>query len=411
MADPVLVEVTRGPVVESRHRGAIAVVDTEGRRVVAIGDVEQAIFPRSAIKALQALPLVESGAAEAYGFGLPELALACSSHGGERRHVATAQAMLRSAGRDAGDLECGPQMPSNDAAAHALIRAGVTPAAIHNNCSGKHAGFICFACHEGIDPAGYVTPEHPVQRAVAATLAAMTGTVLDERNRGVDGCSIPTYAIPWTSSPSPSRASPPARGCRPARAAAARLLIAACEAEPWMVGGTGRFVTGLLAAYGGRVFVKDGAEGVYCAAFRELGLGIAVKCDDGAAPRRRQRHRRGDRRLPPRHAEPRHPPNPQPPRPHRGRSPPRRRPGRGAPLGTPRLEIPPTCHPRASGDSVTTADDDLPAPSTSSRRKPESIAPRFRPGIGAGAMGPGFRRGDGQGSARASASSPGCVRP
>ncbi len=95
MADPVLVEVTRGPVVESRHRCAIAVVDTEGRRVVAIGDVEQAIFPRSAIKALQALPLVESGAAKAYGFGLPELALACSSHGAERRQVATAQAMLR----------------------------------------------------------------------------------------------------------------------------------------------------------------------------------------------------------------------------------------------------------------------------------------------------------------------------
>ncbi len=282
MADPVLVEVTRGPVVESRHRGAIAVVDATGRHVAAIGDVKQPVFPRSAIKALQALPLVESGAADRYGFGLPELALACSSHNGEPRHVAAATAMLAAAGRGAADLECGPQMPSAEAAARALIRAGTEPGAIHNNCSGKHAGFICFACHTGLDPAGYVEPGHPVQREIAATLSAMTDTVLDERNRGVDGCSIPTYAIPLEKLALAFARFTTGDGLAPARARAAKRLADACIAEPWMVAGTGRFCTDILQTYASRVFAKDGAEGVYCAAFPELGLGVALKCDDGA---------------------------------------------------------------------------------------------------------------------------------
>jgi len=126
MADPVLVEVTRGGIVESRHRGAVAVVDASGGVVAAIGDIDQVVFPRSTVKAIQALPLVESGAADRYGFGPAELALACSSHNGEPRHVATAQKMLAAAGRSAADLECGPQVPSSESAAAALFRAGGT---------------------------------------------------------------------------------------------------------------------------------------------------------------------------------------------------------------------------------------------------------------------------------------------
>src|SRR5581483_11978171 len=194
--DPFLVEVTRGTIVESRHRGAIVIADASGRRRAAIGDVEQAVFPRSAVKALQALPLVESGAADAFGFGNAELALACASHNGERRHTETAASMLAKAGRGVADLECGAHMPIADEAMRQLIRAGKEPTALHNNCSGKHAGFVCLACHQGIDPKGYVAPEHPVQREITAALSAMTATRLEDSNRAVDGCSIPTYAIP-----------------------------------------------------------------------------------------------------------------------------------------------------------------------------------------------------------------------
>lgn len=281
MADPVLVEVTRGPVVESRHRGAIAIVDVNGKRRAAIGDVEQAVFPRSAVKALQALPLVESGAADRYGFGSPELALACSSHNGERRHVRTATAMLAAAGRGIANLECGPQMPC-ESAARELILAGKSPTAIHNNCSGKHSGFICFACHTGLEPAGYVQPDHPVQREITATLSAMTDTILDERNRGVDGCSIPTYAVPLTALARGFARFGTGQGFGPKRAEAARRIREAVAAHPFMVAGTGRFDTRLMERFGQRAFIKTGAEGVYCGALPELGYGIALKCDDGA---------------------------------------------------------------------------------------------------------------------------------
>ena len=158
VANPILVEVTRGSVVESRHRGAIVVVDAAGRRRFAIGDVEAPVFPRSAVKALQALPLVESGAADRYGFGPVELALASASHAGEPRHVEFAAAMLAAAGRSVADLECGAHMPTSSTAERALIRAGMPANPLHNNCSGKHAGFICVACHLGIDPTGLCPP-------------------------------------------------------------------------------------------------------------------------------------------------------------------------------------------------------------------------------------------------------------
>jgi L-asparaginase II len=283
MADPVLVEVTRGPVVESRHRGAIVVVDAGGRRRAAVGDVEQAVFPRSAVKALQALPLVESGAADRFGFGNAELALACSSHNGEPRHVATAAAMLRQAGRSGADLECGPQVPAAEAAARDLIRSGQEPTALHNNCSGKHAGFICVCVERGFAVKGYVEPDHPVQREITATLAEMTGARLDASIRGVDGCSIPTYAIPLDRLALAFARFITGEGLSRDRAAASRRLARACMEEPWMVAGTGRFCTAAMTALPGSLFVKTGAEGVFCAALPEHGLGIAIKCDDGAS--------------------------------------------------------------------------------------------------------------------------------
>jgi L-asparaginase II len=233
------------------------------------------------VKAIQALPLIESGAADRYGFGNTELALACASHNGEARHVATAAAMLAAAGRGEADLECGAHWPTNREAANDLVRSGREPSQLHNNCSGKHAGFICLACQMDQDPRGYVGPDHPAQREVTAALEAMTGAPLGPENRAIDGCAIPTFAIPLERLAHAFARFGTGEGLAPARAAAVRRLRDACFAEPFMIGGTRTFDTAALTAFSGRLFVKFGAEGVYCAALPELGLGVALKCDDG----------------------------------------------------------------------------------------------------------------------------------
>jgi L-asparaginase II len=280
--DPVLVEVFRGARVESRHHGAVAVCDSDGRDVFTLGDVLTPVFPRSAIKAFQALPLVESGAADRFSLNAAEIALACASHSGEPVHAQTALGMLRKCGRGAEALECGVHWPLSVEAARALAAQGAKPSALHNNCSGKHAGFICLSCAAGTAPAGYVAPEHSVQRQVKTAIEEMTGVRLDEGSRAVDGCSIPTYAMPLRALAQGFARFGSGHGLPVARADAARRIREAVAANPVLVAGTGRFDTFIMATLGLRAFVKTGAEGVYCAAFPELGLGAAIKCADGA---------------------------------------------------------------------------------------------------------------------------------
>ncbi len=282
MSNPVLVEVTRGALVESRHRGAVAVADADGRGVLAIGDVASPVFPRSAVKALQAVALVEEGAADRFGFDDEALALACATHSGEPAHVAGVERMLTKIGLEASALRCGVHWPISQSAAYALARTG-TASALHNNCSGKHAGFLCLACAMGADTADYFRPEHPVQRQVRAVLEDFTGAVLGEDVRAIDGCSVPTWAVPLQNLAHGFAKFGTGRGLSPARAAAAARLRQACAAKPWFVAGSGRFCTEIMQLFGDRVFVKTGAEGVYCAALPQQGLGIALKCDDGAA--------------------------------------------------------------------------------------------------------------------------------
>ena len=282
MGNPVLVEAVRGKRVESRHRGAVAVAGADGRLVLACGDVERPVYPRSAVKAMQALVLVEAGAADRFGFGAQELALACASHGGEPDHVATAERMLARAGLDATALRCGAHWPLHQPSARALARAGGEASALHNNCSGKHSGFLCAACAMDTDPAAYNDASHPVQREVRGVLEALTGAPLSDELCAIDGCSVPTWAMPLAALACGFARFGSGAGLSATRAAAAARLRAACTAEPWHVAGTGRLCTQLMRAFGARVFVKTGAEGVFCAALPEQGLGLAVKCDDGA---------------------------------------------------------------------------------------------------------------------------------
>ena len=281
MLNPVLVEVTRGARVESRHRGAVAVVDADGKTVLAVGDISTPVYPRSAVKALQALVMVESGAADRFGFGDEELALACASHGGEPAHVDGVARMLERAGLTRAALVCGTHWPMHQPSAHALARSGGEATALHNNCSGKHAGFVCAACALNVDHRGYVDPGHLVQREIKARLEQLIGAAIGDDYRAVDGCSVPTWAVsPYNQALAFARFATE-RGLSPERAKAARRLIKACAAKPWFVAGTGRFCTGVMEHFRERVFVKTGAEGVFCGALPGIGLGIAVKCDDG----------------------------------------------------------------------------------------------------------------------------------
>jgi L-asparaginase II len=282
VTDPVLVEVMRGDIVESVHRGVVAVAEPDGRIHLSLGDIDRPVFPRSAVKAIQALPLVESGAADAFGFGDRELALACASHDGEPEHVELARAMLAKAGLEGSALECGAHWPTRLEATLSLAREGQVPSALHNNCSGKHSGFLCTCVHLGIDHRGYVAAGHRSQEMVRDAMEAVTGARHAAENRAIDGCSIPTYAVPLRSLAHGFARMATGTGLPPERAAAARRLMSACMAEPFYVDGTEGADTRLMQAAPGRVFVKTGAEGVYCAALPELGLGMAIKCDDGA---------------------------------------------------------------------------------------------------------------------------------
>jgi L-asparaginase II len=285
MGNPVLVEVLRGTSVESRHRGAFVVMDADGAVVLSAGEIDLPVFPRSAVKALQALPLVENGFADRFGLSADEIALCCSSHSGEPRHVAASASMLAKAGHDRGCLECGSHWPIFEKSQRAMVAAGETPTALHNNCSGKHAGFVCLSCGIDADPKGYVGASHPVQKAVRAALVEMTGAAHDNDRMGIDGCSIPTYAVPLKALAvgfarfGADGGSGATMG--PQRVKAAQRIRAAVAAHPSMVAGTGRFDSVLMTALGARAFTKTGAEAVFCGALPELGLGIALKIDDG----------------------------------------------------------------------------------------------------------------------------------
>ena len=274
MPNPILVEITRGPLVESVHRGSIAIADAGGAIRFALGDIESPVFPRSALKPIQALVLIESGAAEAFGLSDEEVALACASHSGEPMHTERVAAWLARIGCGESDLACGPQAPRHEPTLEAMVRRGHKPTRIHNNCSGKHTGFLTVARHWNVATAGYEHVDHPVQQAVATSLRELSG--VGELPWGVDGCAAPNFALPLGGF---ARAlAKLAGGRRPGAARILRSMIA----HPELVGGTGRACTILMRAAHGRAAVKIGAEGVYAAMVPERWLGIALKIDDGA---------------------------------------------------------------------------------------------------------------------------------
>ncbi|MGI9402202.1 MAG: asparaginase [Rhizobiaceae bacterium] len=276
-----VVEVTRGPFVESRHLVDIVIADVQGKLVSVYGTADRKVYPRSAVKALQAIPLVESGAADEYEFEPHHLALACASHNGEEFHIRAAGEMLDKIELDQTCLECGKQLPALEIDREKLARRGREPEPIHNNCSGKHSGFLALARHEELPIEEYVKFDHPVQGRIAAIMHEVTGIRHNADNYGIDGCSIPTYAIPLQSLAVAFAKFGVASDEDKARADAMKKIRNACFAHPEYIGGTDVCDSEVMAALGGQVFMKNGAEGIHIAALPEKGMGIALKCHDG----------------------------------------------------------------------------------------------------------------------------------
>lgn len=274
LANPILATIHRGNTLESFHRGAYAVVNQEGKTISSAGDVERSIFPRSSIKAFQCLAMLESGASMRFGLSSEEIAAACSSHNGEAGHLEMADSMLRKADNQRSDYECGPHWPLWPEASRELVRQGEEPEAIHNNCSGKHAGMLAFARALDAPIRSYTDVNHPVQKAIARCMGAICDWDLEGQTPATDGCSVPTWAMPLR-----NMALGFSRFCDPDNLHA-RTILNAVSKHPFQVAGSERFDTTLMSALP-RVFVKTGAEGVYGACIAHARIGIALKIDDG----------------------------------------------------------------------------------------------------------------------------------
>ena len=284
---PILVEVRRGAIIESRHRGALAITEPDGHLVGSLGDANLITSTRSTIKPIQAIPFITSGAADHFSVDERELAVVCASHEGEPIHTETVAGMLVRAGLDESALRCGIQPPYNVETMKKLEAAGEPFSQLHNNCSGKHTGMLMTAVVRGLGLDDYVSPDHSVQREIVSTFARFTG--LDENlPTGIDGCSAPTFGVPLQ-----SLAVAFARLVNPTdldstTAAATHRIVAAMINHPEMVGGTtGRFDTELLRAGRGKLVCKIGAEASYCVGILPSdrfprGAGIAFKMEDGS---------------------------------------------------------------------------------------------------------------------------------
>lgn len=294
----IVVEHTRGPLVESLFRGDAALVDGTGRLLMQVGSAAKKTYWRSSAKPIQAMPIILSGAADAFGFEPNHLALFCASHNGDEIHTATALEVLQKAGLGPEYLQCGAHLPYDKEAADRLLAAGLQPGAIHNNCSGKHSGMLSLAAHLGLPLENYLEPDSSLQQLILANVADVVGLQPDQISIGVDGCGVPVFGLPLL-----NMAYSFARLANPeqmpsGKSEAARRLRDAMMQHPHNVAGRNRICTEIMSLPGRRWVAKSGAEGVYCIgllpetvqsspqlreAGAEGGVGIAIKAETGSA--------------------------------------------------------------------------------------------------------------------------------
>ncbi|MBX2867212.1 MAG: asparaginase [Acidiferrobacterales bacterium] len=281
-SNPILANVVRGSEVESVHRGSAVVVDSEGKVVDQIGEIDRLIYPRSALKLLQAIPLVESEAADAFGLSERELSLACASHNAEPFHVEAVTEWLDKLGLVGEDLECGPTLPLQEQAAHTLIADHITPGRVHQNCSGKHTGMLTLCKHKGWPTKGYSEYEHPAQQTWMKTMGEVMELDIFSLPWERDGCGLPAVQMPLAKLALGLARFTDDKTIPPNRATAMRRILAAVTKYPEMIAGTDRCCTAVIAETAGNVVVKTGAEAVFAGCVPGSGLGFALKVDDGS---------------------------------------------------------------------------------------------------------------------------------
>ena len=273
------VVVTRGALIESRHRVHAAVVNASGELIGASYDPALVTHWRSCAKPFQIMPLLETRGFDMIAWGDDQLALACGSHGGEPEHVALAEEMLSSIGMEEGDLACGPHEPLSARGQKVLRDSGERPTRLHNNCSGKHAAMLARAHTAGWSPVGYEREDHPVQQEILREVARWTGVSADRIPRAIDGCGVVVFALPLT--PMAQAFARLADEARRSHEIPSRI-VHAMQTRPFLVGGTDRFDSAIIEATEGRVIAKIGAEGVHSIAIVDEGIGMALKVEDGA---------------------------------------------------------------------------------------------------------------------------------
>ena len=279
--NPILVEVYREGVLESFHRGVVCVVDKDGGIIYSEGDVQQICYPRSALKLLQVLPLLEHGGMEHFGFTLQEIAIMCGSHNGEEEHQHVVNSILQKIGLDKEHLFCGAQYPSDRKTANTLIKTDQKPHHIHNNCSGKHAGFLAYAVLRGWDTKDYINPLHPMQQEILQTTAEMYQYPKEKMTIAYDGCSAPIFSVPvYNQAIGYKNLVHPAQ-FSPQRQKACATIVEAVSKYPYMVAGRGRYCTDMMQITAPRIIGKTGAEGIFSMGLTEEKIGVTIKIDDG----------------------------------------------------------------------------------------------------------------------------------
>lgn len=277
----VLVNVERGQLVESIHRGNIAVVNAKGEVLASLGEIEKVIYARSSMKPLQAIPIIETGAADHYQLNDRDISLACASHNGELQHTERAAAILERVGLGVEDLKCGTHPPRWQEAYENVIKEGKEITPIYNNCSGKHSGMLATAKHMNETVEDYYKIDHPIQQRILSVISELTDVPKENIEIGIDGCGVPVHGVPLKNlALSFARMAEPSEFKETRRQSIRRVTTAMMNA-PEMVGGTSRFCTDFMKVMKGKMFGKVGAEGVYCVGIPSAGIGIAVKIEDG----------------------------------------------------------------------------------------------------------------------------------
>jgi L-asparaginase II len=277
-----LVYVYRGRMIECIHRGHLAVVNHQGEIIHELGDGKFLTYARSAAKPLQAIPIVESGAADRYNLSAAEIALICASHNGETEHVAAAQSILNKLGLHQDQLQCGVHEPYHRGTTNLMRQTNILPNSLHNNCSGKHSGMLALSAYMQVPNEDYLTPSHPVQRRMLQTISDMSKVNEADIVLGVDGCGVPVFGLGIDRlALAYARLGQP-EGLTNVRAEACNRIVDSIRRHPEMLAGNNRFDTKLIKVTKGRIIGKMGAEGVFAMSIPERGWGIVLKVEDGA---------------------------------------------------------------------------------------------------------------------------------